>query len=216
MRGRFITFEGGEGAGKSTQIVRLASYLSGRGIDALMTREPGGCAAAEDIRTMLVTGDGARWDPLSEALLHYTARREHLLRTVAPALEEGKWVLCDRFSDSTLAYQGYGHGLGADRIRQIDSLVLGDLASYLVRPDLTLILDLPVDAGLERAMRRAGGETRYEGLARDFHEKVRQGFLAIAAAAPDRCVVIDARGAPDEVAVLIREAVARRLGEAPS
>lgn len=208
--GRFITFEGGEGAGKSTQLRLLALALEARGLPVLTTREPGGSAGAEAIRGLLVTGETGRWDGLTEALLHYAARRDHLRRTILPALADGTWVLCDRFNDSTLAYQGFGHG--ADR-RELDALyrmVAGDL-----RPDLTLILDLPVEQGLTRAGLRngAGGEDRYERMDRTFHERLRQGFLAIAGAEPERCAVIDAAVGPEAVHAAILATVLTRLPE---
>jgi dTMP kinase len=206
-RGRFITFEGGEGAGKSTQVRRLVAALADAGIDALATREPGGAPGAEAVRAPLVQGAVDRWDPMSEALLHSAARREHWVRTVLPALEAGRWVVCDRFADSTMAYQGYGHRLGRQPIEALYALVVGTTA-----PDLTLILDLPVDDGLHRAKRSAGVEDRYERMGRDFHERLRQGFLDIAAREPGRCAVIDARPEPDAVAEAIRAAVAGRLG----
>ncbi|MBM3566055.1 MAG: dTMP kinase, partial [Alphaproteobacteria bacterium] len=185
MPARFITFEGGEGAGKSTQVKRLAEQLRARSIDPVLTREPGGCPGAEDIRTLLVTGEPGRWSPLTEALLNYAARREHLDRTILPVLKAGRWVISDRFADSTVAYQGYGHGLGAEAIDRIHALVVGDFA-----PDLTLILDIPVDEGLKRAAARPGSETRYERMAGGFHERMRRGFLEIAGREPDRCVII--------------------------
>jgi dTMP kinase len=214
MRGRFITFEGGEGSGKSTQLSRLAARLTAQGLAVVATREPGGCPAAEEIRQLLVTGETGRWDPLSEALLHYTARRAHLLETVIPALARGQWVLSDRFSDSTLAYQGYGHRLGQAAIEHVAAAALGDQPSGTTRPDLTLILDLPVAVGLARAGARPGTETRYERLAIDFHERVRQGFQEIAAAEPERCVVIDAEGDADTVERMVEDVVAARF-EAP-
>lgn len=216
MRGRFITFEGGEGSGKSTQLSRLAARLSARDLSVVSTREPGGCPAAEDIRQLLVTGETGRWDPLSEALLHYTARRAHLLETVIPALARGQWVLSDRFSDSTLAYQGYGHRLGRAAIDLVADAALGDQPLKTTRPDLTLILDLPAEVGLARAGARAGTETRYERLAIDFHERVRQGFREIAAAEPERCVVIDAEGDADTVERLVEEVVVARFEVPPS
>jgi dTMP kinase len=216
MRGRFITFEGGEGSGKSTQLARLAALLSAQGLSVVSTREPGGCPAAEDIRQLLVTGETGRWDPLSEALLHYTARRAHLLETVLPALAKGHWVLSDRFSDSTLAYQGYGRGLGRTTIEQVAAAALGDQAPEAIRPDLTLILDLPVAVGLARAGGRADSETRYERLAVDFHERVREAFRDIAAAEPERCVLIDAEGEAEAVGRIIEGVVAARLQAPPS
>lgn len=205
--GRFITFEGGEGAGKSTHIGRLAASLGERGVPLLVTREPGGSDGAEEIRRLLVTGATDRWDPVGEALLHFAARRDHVERRVRPALAAGNWVLCDRFADSTMAYQGYGHGLGRASIEALSRLVLGDFA-----PDLTILLDLPVAEGLARAAGRSGNEDRYERMDTDFHERLRLGFLEIAAGAPDRCVLIDATPAVDEVAARILETVEARLG----
>ena len=194
-RGRFITFEGGEGAGKSTQIARAASFLKDRQIDPVVTREPGGSPGAEQIRRLLVEGEPGRWDAVTEMLLHFAARRDHVRTVIAPALAEGRWVLCDRFVDSTLAYQGYGHGLGEAPVRQ-----LADLTIDSVWPDLTIVLDLPVEQGLKRAGERAGREHRYERMGLDFHRRLREGFLAIAAADPDRCRVINAMRPVDEIA----------------
>ena len=194
-RGRFITFEGGEGAGKSTQIARAASFLKDRQIDAVVTREPGGSPGAEQIRRLLVEGEPGRWDAVTEMLLHFAARRDHVRTVIAPALAEGKWVLCDRFVDSTLAYQGYGHGLGEAPVRQ-----LADLTIDGAWPDLTIVLDLPVEQGLKRAGERSGSEHRYERMGLDFHRRLRDGFLAIAAADSDRCRVINAMRPVDEIA----------------
>ncbi|MGB8601313.1 MAG: dTMP kinase, partial [Rhizomicrobium sp.] len=140
--GHFITFEGGDGSGKTTQIKALAAALEARGIAVTLTREPGGSPGAEDIRTLLVTGTPGRWDPLSETLLLYAARHDHVVRVIKPALAEGKWVLCDRFSDSTYAYQGAGGGLNRETIRRIESVSIEDF-----KPELTLVLDLPVEIG---------------------------------------------------------------------
>ena len=212
--GKFITFEGGEGTGKSTQIARLGDALKQQGIEILITREPGGSQGAEEIRGLLVSGPSERWDPLSEALLHYVARRDHLQRKVLPALEGGQWVLSDRFADSTLAYQGYGHGLGKKTIDRIHALVLSDLPAARITPDLTLILDLPVEAGLARAAARRGSEARYEGMAHEFHQRLRAGFLAIAEADPARCALIDAGGTEEQVAAAVWSEVAGRLDPA--
>ncbi|HSO41514.1 MAG TPA: dTMP kinase [Rhodospirillales bacterium] len=205
--GRFITVEGGEGTGKSTQVRMLADSLRAAGLAVVATREPGGAPAAEDIRGLLVQGAVRRWSPVTETLLHYAARREHLDGTILPALAAGPWVVCDRFADSTMAYQGYGLELGRDFVTALHRLVVGSIA-----PDLTLILDLPVDEGLARAAARAGGEDRYERMDRAFHERVRQGFLAIARDEPERCAVIDARGSPDAVAAELLRQVIVRLG----
>jgi dTMP kinase len=204
--GRFITLEGGEGAGKSTQIVRLADWLKARGRDVVTTREPGGAPGAEMIRKLLVEGPAERWDGTTEALLHFAARRDHLRATVWPALERGAWVLSDRFADSTRAYQGYGHGLDLEALDRLYEVAVDGF-----RPDLTVILDLPVEAGLARAAARRGTETRYESLPRDFHERVRKGFLEIAKAEPRRCAIVDAAKDIDTIAGAIARAVADRL-----
>ena len=203
-RGRFITLEGGEGGGKSTQARRLAAHLEGVVGEVVPTREPGGAPGAEQIRSLLVDGDVQRWDPLTEALLHVAARREHIVTTVEPALARGAWVVSDRFADSTMAYQGYGHGVDRQALADLHRICAGGL-----NPDLTLILDLPVEEGLRRAAARACGEDRYERMDRDFHERLRQGFLEIARGDADRCVVIDA--APDEETV--HAAIVAALGE---
>jgi dTMP kinase len=205
--GRFITLEGGEGAGKSTQIARLKSWLEGRGHRVTATREPGGSPGAEMIRKLLVEGPVERWDGTTEALLHFAARREHLRSTVWPALKRGDWVVSDRFADSTLAYQGYGHGIERRIFEQLYGVAVGAF-----RPDLTVILDLPVETGLQRAAARRGSETRYESLPMDFHRRVRAGFLDIAKGEPKRCIVIDATGEVDAIAKAIADAVKERLG----
>ena len=200
-QGVFITFEGGEGSGKSSQVERLGQALDSAGIEVIVTREPGGAPAAEDIRALLVNGDADRWTPKSEALLNYAARAEHLRQTIHPALQSGKWVLCDRFADSTTAYQGYGHGLGSDWVGALHQLIVGDL-----QPDLTIILDIPVQTGLKRAAIR-GGVDRYERMDVQFHERLRNGFLEIAERQPERCTVVDATGSIDEIQATIRQLV---------
>jgi dTMP kinase len=213
MPGRFITLEGGEGAGKSTQQRRLADWLRRGGREVVETREPGGSPGAEEIRTLLVTGTAGRWDAVTEALLHFAARRDHLRQTIEPALARGSWVVCDRFADSTMAYQGYGHGLGRAPVEALYALVVGSL-----KPDLTLVLDLPVAEGLARAGHRNGRgtqqEDRYEQMDLGFHERLREGFHDIVAREPARCLLIDARGDEDAVAARIAAAVAARLGVA--
>ena len=204
--GRFITLEGGEGAGKSTQIARLKSWLESRGRSVVTTREPGGSPGAEMVRKLLVEGPADRWDGTTEALLHFAARRDHLRATVWPALKSGAWVVSDRFADSTRAYQGYGHGLDLALLDRLYAIAVGDF-----RPDLTLILDLPVETGLKRAAARRGTETRYENLPRDFHDRVRAGFLEIAKREPKRCVVIDASKDINTIAGAIAAVVAERL-----
>jgi dTMP kinase len=207
MAGRFITFEGGEGAGKSTHVRLLAEALRAARLSVVETREPGGSPGAEEIRELLVHGAVARWDPVSEALLHFAARRDHVARVIAPALAAGDWVLSDRFADSTMAYQGYGHRLGREVIEQLYALAVGDLA-----PELTVILDLPVEDGLARAGSRNSGGTRYENMDRAFHDRLRKGFLAIAEREPKRCVVIDGSESVEAVHRAVKEAVRDRLG----
>jgi len=206
VTGRFITLEGGEGTGKSTQIRRLAASLEKKGIAVLCTREPGGSPGAEEIRKLMVEGEPGRWNAITETLLAYAARTDHVARTIGPALATGKWVISDRFNDSTFAYQGVGRGVDRETIRRIDSAVLDDFA-----PDLTLVLDLDVKIGLERALARSGAETRFEKFGTDFHERLRQAFLDIARRFPERCRVIDASGTEDQVAEAIFAAVARRF-----
>jgi dTMP kinase len=213
--GRFVTFEGGEGAGKSTQIARLAAWArAAAGLPVEVTREPGGTPGAEAIRGLLVTGAADRWRPLTETLLHLAARHDHVVRVVEPALAAGRWVLCDRFSDSTRVYQGLAGGVGVERVDALHALTIGEL-----RPDLTLILDLPAEVGLARRAGDGGGGSaaaaaqanRYERMGQGFHDRVRHGFLEIARREPERCVVIDAGREPDEVARAIRREVERRF-----
>jgi len=186
-RGQFISFEGGEGAGKSTQSRLLCRRLETFGIDALVTREPGGSAGAEEIRALLVSGQVDRWNPLTEALLHFAARHDHVQRTILPALERGVWVITDRFLDSTLAYQGYGQGVDLEKLNRIGEFVVG-----AAMPNLTLILDLPVAEGFARTELRADGVSRYEQMDRAMHERMRQGFHRIAKTKTARCRMIDA------------------------
>jgi dTMP kinase len=204
-RGRLITFEGGEGAGKSTQIERLAAALRGAGIDPLVTREPGGTPGAEQIRTLLLEGAPDRWLPLTEVLLLLAARHDHVARRIAPALTAGRWVVCDRFIDSTRVYQGIAGAVDRAVIDRLHRAVLGEL-----RPDLTVILDLPAALGLGRR-REASGQHRYEQMTIAFHERVREGFLATARAEPERCTVIDASRGVETVASEVRGLVAHRF-----
>jgi len=208
--GRFITFEGGEGTGKTTQIRMLAERLRAEGRDVVTTREPGGAAGADSIRALLVSGATDKWDPLSECLLLFAARREHLVKTIWPAMKQGAIVLCDRFADSTLAYQGYGHNVPVAFIEGLYRDVVGDFA-----PDLTLILDLDVSVGLGRANARNSGtasrEDRFERMDIAFHERLRQGFHDIARKAPERCVIVDADHTPEAVGAAVSEIVTGRL-----
>lgn len=205
-RGRFITFEGGEGAGKSTQVRRLAERLREHAPEVLVTREPGGSPGAESIRELLVNGPPDRWSAVTETLLMYAARSDHVERVIRPGLDRGAWVVCDRFHDSTRAYQGAGGGAPMDLIAQLEISVVGP-----TRPDLTLVMDLPVEAGLARAAHRGGGEARFEAKGLTFHERLRERFLAIAAAEPQRCVIIDASAPQDVVADRVWAAVSERL-----
>jgi dTMP kinase len=206
-RGRFITFEGGEGAGKSTQARRLVEGLRARGLAVVATREPGGSPGGEAIRELLVNGPPERWSPITETLLMYAARRDHLERVIVPALERGAWVVSDRFFDSTRAYQGAGGGAPAALIAALETAVVGE-----VKPDLTLIMDMPVAAGLARAAGRGTAEARFESKGAAFHERLRAAFLDIAAREPDRCVVLSADGGLDALAARIWAEVTDRLG----
>ncbi|HEX6119937.1 MAG TPA: dTMP kinase [Dongiaceae bacterium] len=203
-RPRFIVFEGGEGAGKSTQVQRLAEALRAQGETVLTTREPGGSPGAEAIRTLLVSGDVARWSPETEALLINAARADHLDRVIRPALIKGQWVICDRFADSTMAYQG--HGMGVDRtwLEQLRKHVVGD-----TEPGLTLVFDLPIELGLARAV----ATQRYEKMGRAFHESLRSAFLDIAKSKDGRKrMLIDATRDQDDVARQVLGAVAAAYG----
>jgi dTMP kinase len=206
MTARFITLEGGEGTGKSTQARRLAATLEARGKPCIVTREPGGSTGAEQIRKLLVEGEPGRWDVLTETLLVFGARADHVSRTIKPALADGKWVVCDRFTDSTYAYQGIARGLERETIRRIESATLDDF-----KPDFTMVLDLPVSVGLERAGSRNSNETRFEKFDATFHERLRTAFRDIANRNAERCLLIDASGSEDEVAAAILKAVEHRF-----
>lgn len=183
----FISFEGGDGAGKSSQIGRLADELRRRGKTVRVTREPGGSDGAEIIRKLVVEGAAEKWSPITEALIMYAARADHLERVIRPALKRGEVVITDRFADSTMAYQGIAGALGEENVRVLHQLVVGD-----DDPDLTIILDIPTRIGLARAGDRGAGESRFESKGSAYQETVRQAFLKIAQDNPDRCVVIDA------------------------
>jgi dTMP kinase len=205
-RGRFITFEGGEGAGKSTQAPRLAARLKSQCREVVITREPGGSPGAEAIRDLVLRGAADKWSAVTETLLMYAARRDHIERVIGPALARGAWVVCDRFADSTRAYQGAAGG--AD-LALISALVIHVLVA--VRPDLTVVFDLPADVGLERAHARAGAEMRFESKGLAFHERLRESFRAIAAAEPERCALIDATRPIETVEAAVWAAVSERL-----
>jgi dTMP kinase len=203
-RGRFISLEGGEGAGKSTQVRALAKALEKRGIHVVVTREPGGSAGAEAIRELLLGGEEDRWGAQAEALLFAAARADHVATNILPALEAGKWVLSDRFVDSSLAYQGGAGGLGIEAVRAINAFATG--GSF---PDRTLVLML--DEGHERALARDEVSDRIGGRPRDYHHKVALAFQLIAAEEPDRVRLIDASGAPEAVTQRLLDAIADLL-----
>lgn len=195
MKGLFITFEGGEGTGKSTQIGLLAQKLRAAGRRVVETREPGGTPEAEAIRTLLVSGDIGRWSAEAETLLNGAARESHLRSVIRPALAEGAVVICDRFMDSTRAYQGFAGGCPIELVDMVEQLVVGT-----TRPDMTLIFDIDPAIGLARAKARgSSAEDRYERKGLTFHQRLRQGFFAIAATEPKRCKVIDASAAITDV-----------------
>jgi dTMP kinase len=208
MRGKFITFEGGEGTGKSTQAAMLAARLESCGLGVQLTREPGGSPGAEIIRHVLLSGAAKPLGADVEAMLFAAARDDHVQCTIVPALQSGKWVVCDRFADSTRVYQGILGQVDQKLINVLERVSLGELS-----PDLTVILDLPVQVGLERAKQRRGiaQADRFEGEGAEFHEKLRDGYLTIAAGEPDRCVVIDANASKETVANAIWRAVESRL-----
>ena len=208
-RGRFITIEGGEGAGKTTQVGLLVAALERAQIPARATREPGGSPGGEAIRQLLLEGDGDRWDAVGEALLLVAARSDHVARLIAPSLAQGIWVVSDRFANSTLAYQGYGRGLALEDLATLHRIALGGFAA-----DLTVILDLPAEIGLARAAARASVDDQFERLDRAFHERLRQGFRQIAAHDSVRCVLIDGSSGPQTVHRAVLDAVRQRLGMA--
>lgn len=204
-QGVFITLEGGEGAGKTTLARRLAQALALAGLPVLRTREPGGAPGAEAVRNLVLGGDIA-WDPVAEAMLMFAARREHVSKTIRPALEAGAWVICDRFADSTLAYQCHGHGLDEAVWQGLYDVALPGFA-----PALTLVLDLPPEIGMARALAR-GAPDRFERLGSAFHARVHAGFRAIAAADPERCALLDARQPPEQLFSAAATVLRERLG----
>lgn len=209
MRGKFITFEGGEGTGKSTQAGLLAARLRAQGIDIVLTREPGGSAGAEIIRHVILSGAAKPLGPEVEAVLFAAARADHLDHVIRPALERGSWVVCDRFADSTRVYQGALGKVDPRIVSGLERVTVGDLV-----PDLTVILDLAADIGLERARSRGaeGDGDRFESEGLDFHEQLRTAYRDIAAREPGRCILIDASGPEDKVAEEVWTMVRRRLG----
>ena len=211
MSGYFITFEGGEGSGKSTQIQLLVDHFSRAlsGVAPVVTREPGGTDSAESIRQLLVTGKAERWRAATEAMLMSASRHEHVAHVLRPALAAGKLVICDRYNDSTQAYQGLVGGVPREDIEALNRLACGDLV-----PDLTILLDMDVAEGLRRASDRAGDESRFESKGLEFHQKVRTAFLDLAGRYPDRFVIVDAGRSVETVAADIVDIVMPRLATA--
>ncbi len=214
-KGKFISFEGGEGGGKTTQIKFLCETLKSIGINVTQTREPGGSEGAEEIRKLLVEGTPDRWNAVTESLLHCAARQDHIENIILPALKKGQWVVTDRFSDSTMAYQGYGHGVSKKALSNLHQFVAGNIV-----PDMTIILDLPVQVGLSRAEQRAvqqadkiiNQKDRYERMGPEFHERIRKAFLTIAKNNRKRCVVIDSTRNIQEIQTTIRQLVFKKFG----
>jgi dTMP kinase len=208
MSGLFITFEGGEGSGKTTQIQRLKAWMEENytELPLCLTREPGGTEDAEVIRGLLLNGVTQKWQPASEAMLMSASRHEHVVHVIQPALRKGDIVICDRFVDSTHVYQGFVGGVSGDVLDGLDKLSCNGLV-----PDLTLLLDVDSNVGLARTIKRGGSESRFEAKGEAFHQKVRQGFLARASKEPNRIVIIDAAGSPDNVARGVISAVKQLL-----
>ena len=208
----FISIEGGDGAGKGTQIRLLSKWLQAQQIDYILTREPGGCPSAEVLRKLVVEGEDDDWDGVSELLLYSAARREHLRKTVLPALKSGTWVISDRFADSTTVYQGVGRGVDAEQVNQIHDIVVGENW-----PDLTLILDIDPTVGIGRSKAnvhadgQVNQETRFENLDLSFHKKVREGFIRIAKNNRGRCVLINADDTPENVHLNIIKELEKRV-----
>jgi len=211
MRGRFITFEGGEGTGKSTHASLLAQKLRALGIGVVLTREPGGSPGAEIIRHVLLSGAAKPLGPAAEAILFAAARDDHVRNTIVPALTRGRWVICDRFTDSTRVYQGELGGVDDQLLRALERVTVGDL-----KPDLTFVLDAPLDVTLSRAEKRRGNAAgdRFESESKEFHQKLRDGFRMLALIEPKRCVLVDASGTRPEVADRIWDTVNKRLDPA--
>ena len=198
MNNLFITFEGGDGSGKSTQVNLLKNYLDNLNFETIKTREPGGTPSAEILRDLLTTGEVEKWTPMSEALLMWASRYEHLIQVIEPALNSGKNVICDRFYDSTYAYQGVAHNLGIDKMEKLKKIIIGD-----IEPDVTFVLDIDPKVGLKRSLDRSNQENRFESYNIDFHNKIRSAFLEIAKKNKNRCVVVDASLNEQEINNLI-------------
>ena len=206
MNNLFITFEGGDGSGKSTQVNFLFNYLTSKKIDTIKTREPGGTPSAENLRELLTKGEINKWQPITESLLMWAARFEHIHEVISPSLEMGKTVICDRFYDSTYAYQGIAHNLGLEKMIELKSLIIGN-----IEPSVTFILDIDPNIGLERTKDRGNSENRFENFDLDFHKQIRKGFLDIANKYKDRCVVINAELSQNEISKIIVKEINKRM-----
>lgn len=206
MAGQFITFEGGEGSGKSSQINILKSKLIGKGIDVVCTREPGGTPSAEILRELVTTGEVNKWEPMTEALLMFASRYEHTKNLIIPSLENGKWVLCDRFYHSTYAYQGLGHGLGLKAMEALKKISIGE-----IEPDLVFFLDIDPMEGIKRTMGRHTNEDRFEKMDISFHTKLRDAFLGFSKTYSENSVVINADQEINKISDIIFEEIEKRF-----
>mgnify|MGYP001294228705 FL=1 len=206
MNNLFITFEGGDGSGKSTQVNLLFNYLISKKIDTIKTREPGGTPSAEALRELLIKGEIDKWQPITEALLMWAARFEHIGEVINPSIEMGKTVICDRFYDSTYAYQGIAHNLGLEKMIDLKNLIIGN-----IEPSVTFIMDIDPEIGLERTRDRGNSENRFENFDLDFHKKIRKGFLDIANKYKDRCVLVNAELSHNEISNIIVKEINKRM-----
>jgi len=206
MNNLFITFEGGDGSGKSTQVNLLFNYLISKKIDTIKTREPGGTPSAEALRELLIKGEIDKWQPITEALLMWAARFEHIGEVINPSIEMGKTVICDRFYDSTYAYQGIAHNLGLEKMIDLKNLIIGN-----IEPSVTFIMDIDPEIGLERTRDRGNSENRFENFDLDFHKKIRKAFLDIANKYKDRCVLVNAELSQNEISNIIVKEINKRM-----
>jgi dTMP kinase len=207
MTGKFITFEGGEGAGKSTQCKLLHQSFLEEGFKTILTREPGGTKGAEEIRELVVKGSTDRWEPTTELLLHTAARSEHISKLIKPSLEQGTHIICDRFIDSTIAYQGFAHGLTPSKVVALHELLFGNFY-----PDITILIDIDPEQGIGRTTTRDGKEDRYEKMGLDFHKRLRDGFKTLAIAHPERYFIITSGGSIAETHQLIVDKINKKFG----
>lgn len=206
MTGRFITFEGGEGSGKSSQINLLKSKLMDKGIEIICTREPGGTPSAEILRELVTIGEVNKWEPMTEALLMFASRYEHTKNLITPSLKKGNWVICDRYYHSTYAYQGIGHGLGLEAMEMLKKITIGE-----IEPDLVFFLDIDPLEGIKRTQNRDTNEDRFENMDISFHEKLRQAFLDFSKTNFDNYIIIDASQEIDKISDIIFEEIKKRF-----